>query len=122
MQWRGNNTKVSTREKLNKLNPLKYVDDYWDWLNTPDDNPKIQKAKQEIIDVTYPLVFGIGALLISWWFVKIEGIEDKQGSGFIMFFMVVIYLVWVFVILHTRKNRKRHSHQVQAESYQPLHV
>lgn len=90
-------------------------------MNTPSDNPKIDNAKKEIRNMITPLIFIITSLLLMIIIVELEGITEKNGSGFIFFALVLIFIVWVSVILHTRNHHKRHSHHYLKESSPQQH-
>lgn len=82
-----------------------------------DKNPKIEKAKKEIKMFIVVTPFPIITLaFLSSYFTLLEK-NMELGTGFVMFAFVMVYLVWVFVILHIDKKKKiRHIHSLK-ENY-----
>jgi hypothetical protein len=99
-------------QKLYKLLKIlwKRIDIYWEDLHIKSNNEEINKAKKQIIKNVYVICFILGIMLISYISVQTQNIADKEGSGFIFFGMVIIFIFWVFVTSYTRKKNKHHSH------------
>lgn len=97
------------------------IDDFWLFLNTENDNIKIEKSRQEIKDLIPVYCFAISifiVLIVSGEYYKKMG---EELSAFSFFIAVIIFLIWAFAILHTKNSHKRHSHQFQAKNFQVMH-
>jgi hypothetical protein len=97
---------------MNKI--LKFLKDLWDkpdiyWkdLNTNTENEKENKAKKEIIEYIPLFLFACTSFITLQILIKIEGIEDLQGSAYIFLIYSLVFMLLVFVTVHTKNSRKR---------------
>lgn len=87
------------------------TDLYWNYLHDiKEDSSKIVKIKKDLIELTYISIFAFTLLFFNYFIVSIQKIEEVEGTAFIFFATVIIYLFWVFVVLHTKKT---HKHQIR---------
>ena len=102
---------------------LKNINVFWEFLNTTNDNPKIEKANREIKELIPIFSFICASLCFMIITMNGENITNKQGSGFVFFALTVTVILLVFVTLHIKKKSKRHSQVApnQAEKHQQVH-
>ena len=102
---------------------LKNINVFWEFLNTPNDNPKIEKANREIKELIPIFSFICASLSFMIITMNGENITNKQGSGFVFFALTVTVILLVFVTLHIKKKSKRRFQVApnQAEKHQQVH-
>ena len=100
---------------------LESIDDFWLFLNTENDNTKIEESRKELRDLIPIYSFAIGIFIILVLSSEYYKKMGEELSGFAFVFAVYIFILWVFVVLHTKKTHKRHFHQSQAKNSQLLH-
>lgn len=101
---------------INKIRSfLKNLDEYWIYLNEPDDNPNIDKSKKEIVGLLNFLPFILGSLTL------LEFIKPFDMNGFVFPIFVLIFMVLVFVNGRISNSHKRLIHQHQVKSSPQLH-
>ena len=84
----------------------KRPDLYWEFINTPTGNAKIDKANKEIKEILPVFCFALSVLLLQYAYVVSAHIENLQGTGFIFTGSTYIFIAWVFVVVHTKNSRK----------------
>lgn len=103
-------------------------DIYWNEINTPTDNPKIEKAHQQIKEMLPVLCFIMASFIIQVIILKVNPLGSETnnyvlsgtttekgnegGTGIIFFFWTLIFTLWVFVIVRIKNSHKHHSQEV----------
>ena len=96
----------------------KRPDLYWNDLNDFDkqnNTEKEIKAKKQIIELIYVICFIMASFLIQIIILKVNPLSnsmnknDESVTGLIFFAWAIIFVIWVFAILH---RRKIHKHQI----------
>jgi hypothetical protein len=89
--------------------------DFGEFLDTPQQNKEIDKARLEIRNMLFHCFFPIISMIFLIIYCDALDLTEKQGSGWIMFAFVMIFILWAFVVLHTDKNRKYHLNHYPTE-------
>lgn len=103
---------MSIYEKIKSLIKQK-SQDINHFFNTENDNPKIEKARKEILNLFVILPFPVISYLFINVYCSAFDLTQKNGSGLIFTGFIIIYLVWAFVVVRTNKGHKPHSHHNQ---------
>lgn len=115
-------TKKQLKTLYYKLKEIyKSTDEFWIFVNTPNENEKINKANETIKEILFPLNFGLMTMLVlilsNFYYEKI----GEELNGFAFVFAVFIFLIMAFVVLRIRNSSKHHSRFVPKENSQQLH-
>lgn len=107
---------IFKKKLLTLISDINYFDE---WVKYNDENPKINKAKKEILTLLPIIAFSLTIVVFTPVYCSIVGIEKKEGSGFIFFGETIIFVLWlIFAFLRTNKSHKRHSRQYPKENCQ----
>jgi len=98
--------------KIQEHSPYRFAE----FLDTPQEDETIDKARLEILNLLKYCFFPIISLIFLMVYAgALDTVKDttkwseKQGSGWVMVAFIFIFIVWVFVIVHTNKKRIPHS-------------
>jgi len=94
---------------------------YWEFINTPTGNAKIDNANEEIRDMLPVFCFALSIFFIQYLYITSLHIEKLQGTAFIFAGCTYIFIVWVFAVVHTKNSRKRQILHSPKENSQQQH-
>lgn len=106
------NTLKKLYVKIQEHSPYRFAE----FLDTPQENMEIDKARKEIREMLQYCFFPIIAMIFLIIYVGGMDLSKKEGSGFIMFAFIIIFIVWAFVIVHTNKKNIPHLNQHPKET------
>lgn len=86
----------------------KSLDDYFNIK--PNDNDKVRNAKIQILRNITVTGFIIIIFVFDSIYFRVIKVDNQEGTGFIFFGEVLVFLAWLSIILHKDKKNKRHSH------------
>lgn len=71
-------------------------------------NPKYEKIRKEILILMKITPFPTITLAVIGSYFSILKKGSEEGSGFVLFIYVIVYLLWVFAIVHINSSQKSH--------------